>query len=96
MTNISKIFVLVLLLIMITSSPIIVESANAQQIPKPAVPQFSIQYVDYSYDIPAYNSTDAFTGKQIQHPTQHIVDVRIEGKIKNQLKSTVKEFDNGD
>jgi hypothetical protein len=51
---------------------------------KPAVPQFSIQYVDYSYDIPESYSTDPYTGQQIRNPSQHIGDVRIEGKIKNQ------------
>jgi hypothetical protein len=76
-----------LLLLTLTISIItlsMVEPVSAQSIPKPAIPQFSIQYIDYSYDIPAYNSTDAFTGKQIQHPSQHIGNIRVEGRIKNQ------------
>lgn len=75
---------LVLIILAASSSLLIVRPADAQVIPKPAVPQFSIQYVDYSYDIPAYNSTDSFTGQQIQHSSQHIGDVRVEGKIKDQ------------
>jgi hypothetical protein len=75
---------LVVMLIVASTTLLMVKPANAQEIPKPAAPQFSIQYVDYSYDIPAYNSTDAFTGQQVQHPSQHIGDVRVEGKIKNQ------------
>lgn len=74
------------ILLILTASTILVvtEPADAQTIPKPAVPQFSIQYVDYSYDTPAYNTTDQYTGKQIYHPSQHIGDVWIEGKIRNQ------------
>jgi hypothetical protein len=84
MASFSKGFSLLLTVILGVSSLIMVESGSAQTIPKPAVPQFSIQYADYSYDTQAYNSTDAFTGQQIQHPSQHIGDVRVEGKIKNQ------------
>jgi hypothetical protein len=86
MTSLSKGFALFFILIMAISSLSLsmVKPVMAQTIPKPAAPQFSIQYIDYSYDIPAYNSTDAFTGQQIQHPSQHIGDIRVEGKIKNQ------------
>ncbi len=82
-----KRFAIILILIMAISSlslMMMVEPTWAQTIPKPAVPQFSIQYVDYSYDIPAYNSTDPFTGQQIQHPSQHIEDIRVNARIKNQ------------
>jgi hypothetical protein len=82
----SKTFAIFLILIIAMSclTLLIVKPVIAQTIPKPATPQFSIQYVDYSYDIPATNSTDPYTGQQILHPSQHIVDIRIEGKIKNQ------------
>jgi hypothetical protein len=51
---------------------------------KPAVPQFSIQYTDNSYDIPESYSTDPYTGQQIVNPSRHVGDVVIEIKIKNQ------------
>ena len=75
---------LIALLIVASAALLMVKPTDAQEIPKPAVPQFSIRYVDYSYDIPASSFTDAYTGKQIQHPSQHIGDIRVEGKIKNQ------------
>jgi hypothetical protein len=68
----------------ILTALMLISQANAQSIPKPSTPQFSIQYIDYSYDIPATNSTDPYTGQQIFHPSQHFEDIRIEGKIKNQ------------
>jgi len=84
MSCLGRAYAILLVALLALSSLIMVESANAQSIPKPAVPQFLIQYVDYSYDIPAYSSTDPFTGQQIQHPSQHIGDIRLEGKIENQ------------
>ncbi len=84
MTGTRKAGVLVLILVLAASSMLWAESAEAQSIPKPAVPQFQIQYLDYSYDTPATNSTDPYTGQQIQHSSQHIGDIRVEGKIKNQ------------
>jgi hypothetical protein len=87
MDKTSKCFALFLSLLIAASclTLSVVNPASAQTVPKPATPQFSIQYVDYSYNIPAYNSTNAFTGEQIHNPSQHIGDVRVEGKIKNQV-----------
>jgi hypothetical protein len=59
-----------------------VETASAES--TPSVPQFSIQVVDYSYDVPTTYYTDSFNGKQITIPGYHVNDIRIEGKIKNQ------------
>ena len=61
-----------------------VKPATAQTIPKPAVPQFSIQVVDHSYDVPTTNTTDPYSGKQIINPGYHVNDMIVEGKIKNQ------------
>jgi hypothetical protein len=59
-------------------------STGVSSIPKPSVPQFSIQVVDHSYDVPTTYSTDPYTGKQITNPGYHVDDIRVEGKIKNQ------------
>lgn len=74
----------IFILIALTIAAVTVESANAQSMPNPSVPQFSIQVVDYSYDVPTTYSTDSYTGKQITIPGYHVEDIRIEGKIKNQ------------
>lgn len=73
-----------LLLILIISLTI-VESASAQTIPKPAVPEFSVRYVDYSYDVPPIYGIDQFTGNQaIIKNGYHIENETFEFTIKNQ------------
>jgi hypothetical protein len=61
-----------------------IEFVSAQAMPKPSVPQFSIQVIDYSYDVPTTYYTDPYTGKQVANPGYHVEDIRVEGKIKNQ------------
>jgi hypothetical protein len=34
-------------------------------VPKPSVPEFTVKYADYSYDVPAATSMDPFTGKTV-------------------------------
>lgn len=64
-----------------TSSALVV---SAQSTPKPSVPQFSIQVVDYSYDVPTTYSTNPFTGKQVTHYGYHVDVIEVKGNIKNQ------------
>ena len=73
-----------LLLGLLILSGIILQAANAQTIPKPSVPQFSIQVVDHSYDVPTTYSTDPYTGKQVASGGYHVDYIVVEGKIKNQ------------
>ena len=86
MNRISKSFAVFTILIITISSPslLTVKPATAQSIPKPAVPQFSIQVVDHSYDVPPTNTIDPYSGKQIINPGYHVNDIKVEGKIKNQ------------
>ena len=85
MRSTTKGFSLILIVTLAVLSLIMIESAFAQSIPKPSVPQFSLKVVDYSYDVPTTYSTDPYTGKQITIPGYHVDDIRVEGKIKNQL-----------
>ena len=64
-----------------------VKPAHAQSTSKPSIPQFSIKLVDNSHDVPAYNTTDPFTGATIIHPQQHIDNKTIELKIKTLEKN---------
>ena len=86
MSKISKTLALFLTLIIALSclTLLTISPANAQTTPKPSIPQFSIQVVDYSYDVPTKYSTDSYTGKQTTIPGYHVDDIRVEGKIKNQ------------
>ncbi|MCW3999492.1 MAG: hypothetical protein NWE93_04580 [Candidatus Bathyarchaeota archaeon] len=60
----------------------------AEPIPKPQVPQFSLRYVDKSYDIPPQTTTtiDPYNGETITSttPGRHVENYLIEMTIKNQ------------
>lgn len=85
MGRIGKSFALILILIMAISSLIIVESAFAQSIPKPSTPEFSLKYIDLSYDVLPTYGIDQYTGKTIITQDGYHVDNRsLQFTIKNQ------------
>ena len=63
-------------------------STNINDIPKPSIPEFTLKYVDNSYDVPSITTTttDPYTGEQIVNtePGYHVQDKKIEVTIKNQ------------
>jgi hypothetical protein len=61
-----------------------VESANAQSIPKPSVPEFTAKYVDRSFIVPASTSIDPYTGQNVTHPSYFVENRTLELDIKNQ------------
>ena len=63
MGNTNKVFSLLLVAILAVSSLILVESATAQSIPKPSVPEFTAKIVANPYEIPTPHSVDPYTGK---------------------------------
>ena len=74
------IFLLLSSLLVFTASPVIVQAAS-----KPQVPEFTLQFVDNSYDVPPTFSKDPFTGETIITKEGYRADNRtIEVKIKNQ------------
>ena len=50
----------------------------------PAVPEFTVELVDASYDVPTTYSTDPYTGTQVTHQGYHVAKRTIEIRIKNQ------------
>lgn len=66
-----------------TSSPS-EEATESASIHKPSVPEFTVDLVDTSYDVPTTYSTDPYTGKQVTHEGYHVARRTIEVKIKNQ------------
>lgn len=75
-----------LIFIMIASTPIVVQVTNAQPISKPTVPQFTLKYVDYSYDVPPTYGTNPYNGKtEITVHGQHVDKKTLEVWIKNQV-----------
>ena len=50
----------------------------------PSVPEFTVELVDSSYDVPTTYSTDPYTGKRITHEGYHVERRTMEVRIKNQ------------
>ncbi|PVX25112.1 MAG: hypothetical protein CW691_05600, partial [Candidatus Bathyarchaeum sp.] len=66
----------------------------AQTILEPSVPEFTLQYVDHSYDVPlTYTySTDPYTGEQIAtpHGGYHVENKTVDIIVKNQPFTSTK------
>lgn len=79
----SKSVALMLLALLAMSSLVMVGSAFAQSVPKPSVPEFTLELVDHSYDVPTTYSIDPYTGETIPHEGYHVENKSIEVWIKN-------------
>ena len=82
--------VLLLILILTASSLIVVKLTHAS-IPTPSVPEFTLKYVDHSYDVPTTYSIDPYTGENVTHAGYHVENKTIEVTIKNQLSTPYVE-----
>ena len=82
MGNTSKSFSLLLVVILAVSSLIMVESAYAQSIPKPSVPEFKISYTNYVYDEPP--ATSQWSGEPIPNSGYHYDYREVYIKVRNQ------------
>jgi len=95
MRKIGKTFALFLTVIMAMSclTLLTVKPADAQAIPKPSVPSFTVKVVDRSYDVPATvtYSTDPFSGKQVSYSSggYHVTNKTIDVAIQNQHFSPI-------
>jgi hypothetical protein len=87
----SKSFSLVLIVLLAVSSLMMVESVFAQSIPKPSVPEFTVQIMASPYDVPTTHSIDPYTGKDITHQGYHVENRSIEVSIKNQPFNTFND-----
>jgi len=81
----SKPATLMLITVLVFSSLVMVGSAFAQSTPKPSVPEFTVKFADYSYDVPAKTSIDPYTGETVNNPAQHIENKTLQISIKNQI-----------
>jgi hypothetical protein len=81
----NKVFSLILTIILVASSLLLVPLANAQSIPKPSVPEFTIRYADYSYSVPPAYGVDEYTGQNrtISHGYD-VINRTVLFTIKNQ------------
>ena len=80
----SRTITLALILIFAASTLVMVRSASASAT-KPSVPEFTVRYVDQSYDVDATYSTDPYTGKTVMTSAEtHVQNSSVEIIIKNQ------------
>jgi hypothetical protein len=88
MNRLGKSLLSCLAVITVVLSLLIIDPSGAQTIPKPCVPEFSLQYVDESYAVPANYSYEInpYNGEQIKtgHGEYHVDNETIEVTIKNQ------------
>ena len=84
MNSRSKYFSLLFVSILAITSLIVVKPAFAQSIPTPTVPEFTVRYVDSSYDVPTTTSIDQYTGKTVTNQGYHVENKSIELTIRNQ------------
>jgi hypothetical protein len=90
MGRIGKTFALLMILIVVMSCLTLLTSkpVSAQSISQPSIPEFTIQLVDHSYDIPSQTTTtiDQYTNKTTitTIPGQHVKNITIDLTIKNQ------------
>jgi hypothetical protein len=79
-----------LVVLLMVSSLIVVKAASASDsIPKPSVPEFTVELVDNSYDVPLTTTTDPYTGKTVTQGGYHVKgEPEIEIRIKNQPYDT--------
>lgn len=72
------------LLLILTLSRIITIETTFASTPKPSVPQFTINFINRSYDVPTTQSVDPYTGKLITIPSHQKENKTIEVTINNQ------------
>lgn len=59
-------------------------STDVSGIPKPSVPEFTLKFVEDSYDVAPTTTIDPYTGKTITHPGYVVYHRTIEITVKNQ------------
>ena len=92
MSCLGRVLSILLVTLLTLSGLIMVEFVSAQAIPKPSVPEFTLKYVDNSYDVPPTYGTDAYTGRTIIIQAGYYVqNISIEFIIKNSPFTTFKD-----
>lgn len=86
MIRLGKTFALMLILVMAISSAslLMAKPANAQTLPTPSVPEFTVKYLDLSYNVPTTTSIDPYTGQKVTSQGYHVENRTIELTINNQ------------
>jgi hypothetical protein len=57
---------------------------SVESITNPSVSEFTVKFIDSSYDVPKTTTTDPYSGQSITHAGYHVENKTIEVRIKNQ------------
>ena len=74
---------LMLIAVLALSGLVIVGSVFAQSVPKPSVPEFTVEFVNHPYDVPTTYSIDEYTGENITHAGYNVDNYTVIIVIKN-------------
>ena len=92
----SRSLVLLLITVMLLCSLVMIGSVFAESVPKPSVPEFTLKYVDYSYDIPPKTTStiDPYTNETITTtiPGRHVENKTVEATIINNMGASYYNF----
>jgi hypothetical protein len=75
---------MLLITVFAVSSLIMFGSVFGQSAPQPSVPEFTLEYVDNSYDVPTTSTLDPHTGENVTHQGYHVDKVTLVMIIQNQ------------
>jgi hypothetical protein len=92
MGNISRTWALILIgVIAISCASLLgIKPANAQSLPTPSVPEFTLKLVDDSYDVPPTSTVNPYTGKTETSGGYHATGyLEVYIKIKNQPSTSL-------
>jgi len=85
MGSVNKFLVLTFIFLALSSLMLFsVNFVNVCAVYEPSVPQFSVKFIDESYDVPPTQTTDPYTGKTTTQSGYHVNEGLIEVTIKNQ------------
>jgi hypothetical protein len=74
----------ILIMVFLVSNMAMVAVCAETPAVKPSVPEFTLEVVDFSYDVPPHNETDHYTGEVRTIPGYHVENKTIKLSVKNQ------------
>jgi len=80
----SKALTLILIAVLVLSGLVLTGYVFAQSVTKPSVPEFTVELVDTSYDVPTTYQIDPYTGENVTYEGYHVNRQNIELKVTNQ------------
>jgi hypothetical protein len=67
-----------------TATPNALDNGTPIPIPVPSVPEFTVKFVNSSYEVPAGSSINPYTGQKVPIPSYYVENESFELTIKNQ------------